>query len=176
MPRISAPSLAEHQERQRARVIEVALELLAESGVEALTPARVAERAGLSRSSLYQYVSSSAELVALGATLAYDKRGATLGRATTLAEWRDRLLGFCRTPAGRAVLALERASVPDECRREVERWREEQRVLPVHHFTERGSSSPTGAARLFETLVEGAGYRFSADRARRLLEEMFSVE
>jgi hypothetical protein len=58
----------------------------------------------------------------------------------------------------------------------VDRWREAQRALLLDLFRKRGSVSPGGAALLIETLVEGAGYRFSVARARRLLDEVLTVE
>ena len=59
MPRIDAPTVAEHHAQRRAALLAAAEELLAEQGVEAVTPAAVGARAGLARSSVYQYFSSS---------------------------------------------------------------------------------------------------------------------
>ena len=64
MPRIQAPSLAEHREWRRAQLIEAAAAIALESGGEAVTVAAVAARAGLSRTSLYEYFASSADLAA----------------------------------------------------------------------------------------------------------------
>lgn len=57
MPRIKAATVAEHREQQRRAVLDATRDLLAETG-EAPSLAQVGERAGLARSSLYQYVSS----------------------------------------------------------------------------------------------------------------------
>lgn len=57
MPRIKAATVAEHRERQRRAVLDATRDLLAETG-QAPSLAQVGERAGLARSSLYQYVSS----------------------------------------------------------------------------------------------------------------------
>lgn len=57
MPRIKAATVAEHRQRQRRAVLDAARDLLAETG-RAPSLAEVAERAGLARSSLYEYVSS----------------------------------------------------------------------------------------------------------------------
>lgn len=57
MPRIKAATIAEHRQRQRRAVLDAARDLLAETG-RAPSLAEVAQRAGLARSSLYEYVSS----------------------------------------------------------------------------------------------------------------------
>lgn len=62
MPRIQAPTLAEHRQRQRRALLNAARALLAETG-EAPTLAAIGERAGLARTSVYQYFSSPGEML-----------------------------------------------------------------------------------------------------------------
>jgi AcrR family transcriptional regulator len=62
MPRISAPTVAEHHERQRRRLLDAARSLLAETGAAPM--GAVARRAGLARSSVYQYFPSADDLLA----------------------------------------------------------------------------------------------------------------
>lgn len=57
MPRIDAPTVAEHHDRQRRALLDAARALLAETG-DAPSMAAVGRRAGLARSSVYQYFSS----------------------------------------------------------------------------------------------------------------------
>ena len=64
MPRISAPTVAEHRERQRAALIDAARQQLLDGGVAAVTPTAVGKRAGLARSSVYEYFASAPELLA----------------------------------------------------------------------------------------------------------------
>jgi len=64
MPRISTATLAQHREWRRQQLIEAATSIALEAGGNAITVAAVAERAGLSRTSVYEYFGSSAELVA----------------------------------------------------------------------------------------------------------------
>jgi AcrR family transcriptional regulator len=64
MPRITAPTLAEHRSLQRAALLDAAESLVVESGPAAATFAAVAHRAGLARSSVYEYFSSPSALVA----------------------------------------------------------------------------------------------------------------
>jgi AcrR family transcriptional regulator len=64
MPKIIASSLAEHRDLRRAALVDAAAELAREGGGAAITMAAVAERAGLSRTAVYEYFRSSADLVA----------------------------------------------------------------------------------------------------------------
>ena len=62
VPRINAPTLAEHREQRRDALLEAAASVLRESGT--VTMATVAERTGLSRSAVYEYYRSAADLIA----------------------------------------------------------------------------------------------------------------
>lgn len=64
MPRISAPTLAEHRDRRRSALLGAARAILQQEGITGLTFPAVARRAGLARTSLYEYFDSRAELVA----------------------------------------------------------------------------------------------------------------
>jgi len=55
MPRIDAPTVAEHRARQQAALVEAAEELLREGGWSALTFDALGRAAGLARSSVYEY-------------------------------------------------------------------------------------------------------------------------
>ena len=58
MPRITAPSVVEHRAQQRSALLGAARSLLLEHGLAAVTPSAVATRAGLARSSFYEYFPS----------------------------------------------------------------------------------------------------------------------
>jgi AcrR family transcriptional regulator len=64
MPRINTSNLVEQREWRRSQLISAAAAIALESGSEAITVAAVAQRAGLARTSVYEYFGSSAELVA----------------------------------------------------------------------------------------------------------------
>ncbi|WP_144793415.1 TetR/AcrR family transcriptional regulator [Microbacterium paludicola] len=75
MPKISAPSVAEHRAAQRAALIAAAEDIVRESGVAGVTPRSVCERTGLSRSSFYDYFPSKDDLlvgVAIAAIESWD--------------------------------------------------------------------------------------------------------
>jgi AcrR family transcriptional regulator len=64
MPRIEADTVAQHRARQRAALLRAAEQVLIEDGYERLAFAAVARRAGLARSSVYEYFTSRDDLVA----------------------------------------------------------------------------------------------------------------
>lgn len=64
MPKIETQTLSQHRDWRRSQLIEAAAAIALESGGEAITVAAVAARAGLSRTSVYEYFASSADLAA----------------------------------------------------------------------------------------------------------------
>ncbi len=64
MPKIQASSIVANRELRRQQLIGAALELAMVGGAQAVTVSAVAQKAGLSRSSIYEYFSSSADLIA----------------------------------------------------------------------------------------------------------------
>ena len=64
MPRIETKTVASHRDWRRSQLIDAASAIALESGGEAITVAAVAARAGLSRTSVYEYFASSADLAA----------------------------------------------------------------------------------------------------------------
>lgn len=63
MPRIEAPTVAEHREMRRREVVTNARELLMREGPTGVTPAAVAKATGLARSSVYQYFPTAGALI-----------------------------------------------------------------------------------------------------------------
>lgn len=76
MPKISAPTVAEHRSAQYAAMLTAAEEILLTSGITAVTPSAVGSRAGLARSTFYEYFPSKDDLLIALA-------------ARTFQEWRD---------------------------------------------------------------------------------------
>src|SRR5881227_1869985 len=64
MPRIAAGTVAEHRARQHGLLLAAARELMLSDGPQAVTPAAVGARAGLARSSVYKYFSSTGDIYA----------------------------------------------------------------------------------------------------------------
>ncbi|MGW4806195.1 TetR/AcrR family transcriptional regulator [Kitasatospora sp. NPDC004272] len=123
MPKINAATVAEHRAQQRAALIRAAVDVLVEQGAAAVTPAAVGARAGLARSSFYQYFPSAAALLAAIVEEAFTAADTATARA--LADVHDpaaRLDAFVRTElllaargAHRPARALLQADLPPEC-------------------------------------------------------------
>lgn len=64
VPRIQEANIREQRAMRQRQLIDAAMSLALEGGVNAVTVSSVAKRAGLSRSSIYEYFSSSADLIA----------------------------------------------------------------------------------------------------------------
>ena len=64
VPKIQAPTIAANREMRRQQLMAAAIELALSDGAESITVAAVAQKAGLARSSIYEYFASSADLVA----------------------------------------------------------------------------------------------------------------
>ena len=62
MPKISAPSIAEHREARRDALLAAAAQLMLSGNP--FTVAQVASEVGLSRSAVYEYYASAADLIA----------------------------------------------------------------------------------------------------------------
>ncbi len=128
MPKISAPTVVEQRAIQRSGILSAAADLLVEGGVPALSPAAVAQRAGMARSNVYRYFDSMAALLATvveeayplacsvvadelkGAGTPYLRVEAFLGATLSMAaDGRFRMIG-----------ALARVDLPAMCRERVD--------------------------------------------------------
>ena len=85
MPRISAPTVAEHRALQRAALVSAAEDELLAHGAAAVTAASVGKRAGLARSSVYEYFASASDLIAEVASRSFEQWGQELSAAMAAA-------------------------------------------------------------------------------------------
>ena len=122
MPKISTSTLGEHRNWRRHQLIDAAAAIALESGGSAVTVSAVAERAGLSRTSVYEYFASSEELVADLVIDELNNYVSVLSSAITdvndaeqsIAQWIRAALNYIAD--GRHILAktLSAASMPKE--------------------------------------------------------------
>jgi AcrR family transcriptional regulator len=113
MPRISAPTVAEHSAQQEAAVLAAAARLFAERSPGSVSLADVAAEAGLARSSIYRYYPDKAHLVAAwfravlaplheaSARIAARRASAT----SRLDAWLDLHLDYLTEPEHRSMVA-----------------------------------------------------------------------
>ncbi len=78
MPKINAPTVAEHRDQRRAALVHAGRDILASQGADAVTPAAVGAAAGIARSSVYQYFDSSVALLAAIVEESFPNATATL--------------------------------------------------------------------------------------------------
>lgn len=78
MPRISAATVAEHRVAQRQALLKAAADLVVSDGAAAVTPTSVAERAGMARTSVYDYFPSREDLLVAVALDAFERWGRDL--------------------------------------------------------------------------------------------------
>ncbi|MBT8226519.1 MAG: TetR/AcrR family transcriptional regulator [Dactylosporangium sp.] len=164
MPRIHAATVAEHRARQRAALIRAAVDILVEQGAVAVTPAAVGARAGLARSSVYQYFPSSQALIASivedGFPRANQAIAAALAGAHTPTERIDvyirQTLRLAAEGAHRPAAALARADLPPSCRARLVELHAEQAVPLVEAVLDLGASSPELTAKLIGGMLRAA--------------------
>jgi AcrR family transcriptional regulator len=134
MPRIDAPTVAEHHSRRRSDLLAAGAALLAEGGVDAVTLAGVGAATGLARSSVYQYFDSAPALLAAVVEDVFPRSTAKLRRAVDRAATPEAkvdayvgaVLDLATDPAHRSLYALAGAGLPEHCRARIGELHQEQ--------------------------------------------------
>jgi AcrR family transcriptional regulator len=120
MPKISAPSVAEHVAQQEALVFDTAVRLFTERGYSHVTLGDIAAEVGLKRNSLYRYFPSKAHILvrwfraelptqAMHSAEVLTGTGPPLGR---IVRWADDQLDYALRPEHALIAALSDV-VPD---------------------------------------------------------------
>lgn len=101
MPRIEARTVVEHRERQRKALLEAGREELRAHGPAGVTLAAVGFRAGLARSSVYEYFTSASDLITELAVVAFAEWSESVNTtlAGTAPGW-PRLHGYINATLG----------------------------------------------------------------------------
>ena len=95
MPRINAPTVGEHRAAQQRALLDAAREVLAEGATEIPSFGEVAARAGLARSSMYQYFKSRQHLLDALIEDAFPRWSARVATAMDAADGpADRVLAY----------------------------------------------------------------------------------
>ncbi|MGO4782722.1 TetR/AcrR family transcriptional regulator [Cryobacterium sp. W22_MBD10_FK3] len=164
MPKISAPTVAEHRRRQREALLAAAIELLVHGGVSAVTPAAVGAAAGLARPSFYQYFDSGAGILAAIIEDSFPRSNALLAIALDgLTEPLDVMDAYVRETlrqategAHRPAAALSAAQLPDECRARLAELHHEQIAPFMGALQQLGVPDLMITARLLGGVLEAA--------------------
>ncbi|WP_225729724.1 MULTISPECIES: TetR/AcrR family transcriptional regulator [unclassified Nocardia] len=112
MPKIDAPTIAEHRANQENALLAAARALLLSEGPHGVTPAAVGAAAGLARSSVYKYFRSGDEILTRIVADSFAEWGAqvrdTVERAETAA---GRIEAYVRTTLALAAAGDHRIAV-----------------------------------------------------------------
>ena len=184
MPRIEAPTVAEHHQMRRAALIAAAGDLLAADGVEAVTLGAVGAASGLARSSVYQYFDSTGSLLA--AVVEQEIPRATAHLAAVVARAGDpaeKVEAFVKASLRaatddnhRAMTALGWADLPPQCQTRLAELHREQLAPLVGALTDLGARDPQITATLIYGLVRAAATAINTGAPRtRVTRETLSL-
>jgi AcrR family transcriptional regulator len=164
MPKIAAPTLAEHRARQRGALVAAARQLLIDGGYTSLTFSALAERTGLARPTVYSYFRSKEDLVIALCETEFPAVAAETERAVGRADTpRDQIAAFVRAQLRvaqqrryRIAHAIANAPLSDEARRRIMALHRELMPSAVPIFTRAGHPQPVLAATLLQGLINAA--------------------
>ncbi|MGW0042166.1 TetR/AcrR family transcriptional regulator [Rhodococcus sp. NPDC003348] len=170
MPRITAPTVAEHRAAQQRALLDAAREVLAEGNPEVLGFAEVAARAGLARSSMYQYFRSRQHLLEALIEDAFPRWSARVEEAMAAAGPADRrVLAYVRAnldlvaEGEHAIASAIAAAAPSEKLNEASAELHHQLKAPlVTALDELGVTDPAETADLVSAVVHAASRQIEA--------------
>ena len=162
MPKIDAPTVVEHHENRRAALIAAATQLLADGGIDAVTPGAVGAAAGLARSSVYQYFDSTPALLASVVEdvmpRELDRMRAALATVGTPSERLDTYIRYLlesgTDTTHRSMSALRGGALPEECQARIRELHQEQYAPLRQALTDLGVVNPILTSSLVLGIVE----------------------
>ena len=176
MPKIAAPTLIAHRELRRQQLMGAALELAMAEGASAITVAAVAAKAGLARSSVYEYFESSADLVAdlvLEELDYYTDRLATAIKDVTdpfdqIAAWIEEGLRYVADGRHMLVKSLNTIDAPDYRKEEIAVGHRKMLAPLRKALIETGVPDPMAAAAFLQSVTDAASVRIDAGNEAEL--------
>ncbi len=176
MPKIQAPTVALHRELRRQQLMSAAMNLAIADGAESITVAAVAAKAGLARSSIYEYFASSADLVAdlvLEELEYYTRRlGEAVAGATDpylrIELWISESLRYVADGRHMLVKSLNTINTPDERKDEIVMGHRRMMAPLQESLAETGISNIRAAAALLASVTDAASVRLDAGNEAEL--------
>lgn len=170
MPKIQAPTLALHRELRRQQLMDAAMELALSEGADSITVAAVAAKAGLARSSIYEYFASSADLIAdlvLEELDSYTRRLAEAVVGTTepflrIELWITESLRYVADGRHMLVKSLNTINTPDERKEEILMGHRRMLAPLQQSLLETGIVNIKGASALLASVTDAASIRIDA--------------
>jgi len=176
MPRIDAPTVAEHRARQEAALVEAAEALLRDGGWSALTFAALGQATGLARSSVYEYFGTRGEIALAVCERAFPRWRERTAAAVAAAagDPLEQVAAYVRAQlelvgAGEHRLAQELARAPleGEARARIGAQHRSWLDLLDDPLAALGDRAPRRTAGLVQGVVEAATRQLEAAPAER---------
>ncbi len=160
MPRIAAPTVAEHHANQRRAVLDAARDLLGETA-QLPSMAAIGKRAGLARTSVYQYFGSAEELLAAvvadvfpdWAARVLDRVEAADSPAARVWAYVEANVDLFTSSEQQVARALTMLVAPDVLRRPMEAFHARIRGPLRDALADFGDPDPDTVATLVDTLI-----------------------
>ena len=176
MPKIQAPTVVLHRELRRQQLMDAAMGLALASGAESITVASVAAKAGLARSSIYEYFASSADLVADLVLEELDYYTQRLATATQGAQdpferielWISESLRYVADGRHMLVKSLNTIDTPDARKDEILMGHRRMMAPLQEAITQTGVADVRVAAALLSSVTDAASIRIDAGNEAEL--------
>jgi AcrR family transcriptional regulator len=169
-PKIQAATVIEQRQMRQRQLIDAALSIALESGAANITVAAVAKRAGLARSSMYEYFSSSADLIAdlvIEELALYQKRLAQAVRGTEdpyqhIELWIAEALQYVVDGRHMLIKSLNAAAIPEFRRDEISQGHRNLMTTISAPLQEIGLTDIRGAMSYLQNTIEAASVRIES--------------
>jgi len=169
-PKIQAETVVEQRQLRQRQLIDAALTIALESGASSITVAAVAEKAGMARSSIYEYFSSSADLVAdlvMEELALYQNRLAKAVIGTSdpyeyVELWIAEALQYVVDGRHMLIKSLNMASIPEFRRDEISQGHRNLMVTISSPLQEMGLKDIRAAMSYLQNIIEAASVRIES--------------
>jgi len=169
-PKIQAATVVEQRQMRQRQLIDAALAIALESGAANITVAAVAKRAGLARSSMYEYFSSSADLIAdlvIEELALYQKRLAQAVKGTEdpyqhIELWIAEALQYVVDGRHMLIKSLNAAAIPEFRRDEISQGHRNLMTTISAPLQDIGLTDIRGAMSYLQNTIEAASVRIES--------------
>jgi len=169
-PKIQAATVIEQRHMRQRQLIDAALAIALESGAANITVAAVAKRAGLARSSMYEYFSSSADLIAdlvIEELALYQKRLAQAVKGTEdpyqhIELWIAEALQYVVDGRHMLIKSLNAAAIPEFRRDEISQGHRNLMTTISAPLQDIGLTDIRGAMSYLQNTIEAASVRIES--------------
>jgi len=169
-PKIQAETVVEQRQLRQRQLIDAALAIALESGASSITVAAVAERAGMARSSIYEYFSSAADLVAdlvMEELALYQNRlaKAVIGISDPYEHvelWIAEALQYVVDGRHMLIKSLNMAAIPDFRREEISQGHRNLMVTISAPLQDMGLNDVRVAMSYLQNIIEAASVRIES--------------